>query len=615
MSVSISTFNSETFFKFWAFKAFSKISEVKLSANDRLKARVAAVAFGILTLGIGTWICRTCLYERKIVRQTHLMNAPRPLAPPPLAKELLDALEIEDTQEQNTKLIEIKNRFSSSEEFYKFIAEKCKIKDIHLLTDFYKQCDFLFYQTFFLELFRHPDEKKRKEAFICFWNIACEDLDFLEYFIAKFSEEEFRQMVQSLLEHPSFNRSRILDHCIHYSKGFLPVIKREEIVKNVLWSFCMQHSCRFSLMEIELLLSKAIEGGIKDITALLKKLNDFESFCLLLDCMYKGKLLDAISIQDLNQLLVLHCEPHQMPTILNISFNKDIIEVESLYRIIFSCSDEKKWKFAILTFLNQFAVSEYLNNFIVFNWEKNIISLCFNREKFFFLMKSLLKLSLYKRASAYLQEWIRLAVADESLLSIPEGIKILKDLIFPDMKAWAIDINSKRYVPPFRYRQVIKEQSIFSPKSILNDILEDFRKPAVQAINEEGDLLIPDETMQLILDSIGHLDSIKAFLLTSKKHYKKLFPLFSGMIKEETLKLIPLMRQANKKNISSFLGIDELENLLYAIPSHSYSPGAWIRLKNALELAIFEAIMTKESFIFADQKIVELNDFIKKLAR
>lgn len=62
----LSPLNHQTFFKFWACKAFSQISEVKLSPADRKAARIAAVIFCVGTLGIGTLIC-SCLLDRKIV--------------------------------------------------------------------------------------------------------------------------------------------------------------------------------------------------------------------------------------------------------------------------------------------------------------------------------------------------------------------------------------------------------------------------------------------------------------------------------------------------------------------------------------------------------------------
>lgn len=70
-AISLSPLNTQTFFKFWACRAFSKTSKVLLSPKDRVKARVAAVAFAIFTLGIGTWISRRCLYDRKILNTAH----------------------------------------------------------------------------------------------------------------------------------------------------------------------------------------------------------------------------------------------------------------------------------------------------------------------------------------------------------------------------------------------------------------------------------------------------------------------------------------------------------------------------------------------------------------
>lgn len=81
---NLSPLTCKTFFKFWAVEAFGK-NKVRLSKKDRAIAQVCSVLFGAVTLGMGTWICKKCLHDRKIIRQQSSfnispqnVNAPRP---------------------------------------------------------------------------------------------------------------------------------------------------------------------------------------------------------------------------------------------------------------------------------------------------------------------------------------------------------------------------------------------------------------------------------------------------------------------------------------------------------------------------------------------------------
>lgn len=66
--------NNETFFKYFVCKAFSKASKELLNAKDLLKARIAAIAFGIFTLGIGIGVCRCYYYDRRTITPSNLLK-------------------------------------------------------------------------------------------------------------------------------------------------------------------------------------------------------------------------------------------------------------------------------------------------------------------------------------------------------------------------------------------------------------------------------------------------------------------------------------------------------------------------------------------------------------
>lgn len=66
--------NNELFFKYFVCNAFSKASKELLNVKDRLRARVAAIAFGIFTLGIGTVICKCYYYDRRTISPTNLQK-------------------------------------------------------------------------------------------------------------------------------------------------------------------------------------------------------------------------------------------------------------------------------------------------------------------------------------------------------------------------------------------------------------------------------------------------------------------------------------------------------------------------------------------------------------
>lgn len=66
--------NNELFFKYFVCDAFSKASNELLNVKDRLKMRIAAIAFGIFTLGIGTLVCRCYYYERTTISPDNLLK-------------------------------------------------------------------------------------------------------------------------------------------------------------------------------------------------------------------------------------------------------------------------------------------------------------------------------------------------------------------------------------------------------------------------------------------------------------------------------------------------------------------------------------------------------------
>jgi hypothetical protein len=66
--------NNELFFKYFACKAFTKASRELLNAKDLLKARIALIALGIFTLGIGICICRCYYYDRKTINPANLLK-------------------------------------------------------------------------------------------------------------------------------------------------------------------------------------------------------------------------------------------------------------------------------------------------------------------------------------------------------------------------------------------------------------------------------------------------------------------------------------------------------------------------------------------------------------
>lgn len=599
MPISVySPLNCQTFFKYWAFKAFSKASHDKLSNRDQCIAKVAAVLFGIGTFGIGTWICRKCLHDRKIVSQAQSLK---------FQEKRLE--EIFGGTDEKAKAREIHSLLlkqgyvwkygsddfdPSTDVVYNYLKEIKTNNNFHFILN----CKQHIYDNFTLyvkaralcdELNKGTENIQAKFddvqiwlSFQTFYKLLmtyCKFETIAPYFLTV--SENGKNRFIAFLSHLEFSEFREKYNCIK-------TISIKKNTLNPLLNIENQKSHKSLGLACEVLDALEMPDEQRDI-----RLQYVQNFTPSLN-VWGGHLLW--------KLLANYCQTKDIAFLMSYSFNlhcEEIVKRKYFVEILINLPSLNKWK-ASLSPIWDHVDKLYLAD--RYGKSRATITKLFhsitNKKTFEIVFKSLCETkSTYK--SAFI---LRCLSTYNPTLSVAQKIVCIKNVLWPTV------INLIKcdtwFDPPFPYGEMMANNTFFREVyESLSKLLIQLKKhkPPLSFLSTDDTLIIPQDLNKLILNELDE-DSKIAFLLASKTSYKQLSSLLIEPAKKNILELlqsIPLFNQKHQELKGSVLvdGVDNLEALIDSLNTNNQiSPRVWLRLSALLELAVFDAVMLKQPF-------------------
>lgn len=580
-----SPLNAETFFKFWAYKAFSKVNK-KLSEADRCEAKVAAVVFGILTFGIGRWICRKYCYDRNIV------SASRELA---FQKQRLQKIFNSSDKQEKIDFLNDELRKTDpkkSEDTYQlFKKTKTDISDFVFknddiiigsdFTDFYvharKMCDLINqnYENNFERIKRLQQKIMNEDRFFEVLLTFC----------------DFETVARHVLGGNNAIKEKFIAHLS--TLDFAKFREKYPCIKTI------------ALKPCEIYLSNRYETG-----------RTLAFACEVLDALACEPIERDLKMQIINntirpitynnqnllwELLGKHCQTKDIPFLINYRFGFSAEECKigrEFVGNLMNPSNMNEWE-AILPHVWDQMEDLYLETpRHTSKGEEDsviteIIKSLTTKERFQIVIQSLCNHQT-KHKSKLLLQCLNYTNPNIPLLPFSKRMEILKNILWPQIIAWANSENPQNwYTSPFSKDAINSLSGFFARiRTRLIELRFDQDTPlTVMQLNPNAS--VPLDEIQLFSNELT-LDSKLALLLTCKTHYKKLFSYVQASAKEELLQLIKVIKQLNEKRqtLARHPLISDVSALELLLKSKSFSPGVLLQLKNLLEMTVFYAVMT-----------------------
>lgn len=536
--------NSENFFKFWACNAFGKESK-ELKTGARHMARFAAIVFGIFTLGIGTGICRLCLYDRKIIDLSHVKKLE--------VQKIEKVFNGSSTFKKFGTIYNLRdNSYASKEEYYNIIKGT--------KTDL---CDFIL---------------KNEDEFL--------EISLYDYFFTRKvcdlvnAEEKWEKIEKYIVD--CFDFSLLFKHCdsnkiahfiLHAEKGF-----KKEIIEIISFldfpQFREKYNCikkialeeeapnPFFILfgETEKSMENLYNQGknyviVSEVLAELRtdKLQTITNMIRPITASWQGSLW---------LLLALHCEIDDIPLLINHRFNFDN-EVNNmryhLFDTLIKSDNIEKWEASLIHVWDNINIFTLNQPQVLLDDSGNVI-----KEEDPITLKIIKSLtteekfqkafqSLYKSNSVHkyqlLFQCINFLNPSIKLPPIPKRIEIVKNIIWPDIIQWGESDDLEWFKAPVDVGGVMEAQKLFSEnRRALQDLLG--RMKTQSSCKSECDI-----SKDGILKTIKEIKIIKGKL---------------------GFRIIP--------------NIEALETL---IDSKEYPSEDLKQLKEMLEMAVFDAVMTE----------------------
>lgn len=560
--------NNQTFFKYWAFKAFSK-SNKELTYMARLRVQTAAIFFGIITLGIGTAICRICLYDRKIIN---------------VSKKDFQKARIEKIfNGSNTrKKVEALNSTPcklDQEEYYNLIKDTktdlCKLlKNEHIWSTFShyiatrEMCDLL-----------NQNSIDNKEKILSLRNeyisVGYESFSIL------YSYCNFELLVLHTLRSD-----------LPFQNGFISFLSTLDFPQ-----FREKYDCIKKIA-----LQEKVENPLFTIPGDSQKSRTLAFACEVLDALASNEIERDRKMQAINgtirpiqteeqhllwKILALHCEVKDISFLISYRFRfeneEQIITNHFFENLVKSTKD--KWKASLPHVWDQhdhFRLNQYRftskgeADSIVTEVAKTLTS----KKKFQYAFQSIGDHAIFLHKETVIKKNLfQYTNPLVPLLTLSERIQCIRTIVWPK------DVDYKVVMEPH-------EEFFGSTYSSLYMLLEELYKknPSPTAFPANEVLKLPNDILRFIFKKLSSSD-ITAFLLASKTHYQQLSPFLGGQAKTGILQVINDCKLLNK-NLSE---MEKLENLFR---DKSFAAGALIRLKDLLEIVVFDSLMSGKNLEF-----------------
>lgn len=589
-----SQLNTQTFFKYWAVRAFDPISCMKLSSKDRARAQVLAVALAVLTLSVGTWICHLCLFDRKIVSYSHRL------------KSQIRRLEKIFAGTNDKKKIKEINRVANCEYYDRLKNDKflnradedyCLFKNLKTKIDF---DDFIAKYSSKFESYKFSSYANIRRT--CNQINRGKKITINDHnFSLLFSFCDFKKLSSHILQGNYESKSRFIEHLSNLE--YLQFKEKYHVIRNLILQHRMENPfLSRSFIELQHCPGKVMACACEVLEAL--------------NCEPKERKLKLALVKQIIttlplfgnffwRLLAQNCQPNDVSTLISMDFN---IEYESIIKrgefvqhII-----NKNWnQYLIPNVWNYFDEvyldyeykhhNEYpsINSQII---EKSLAS----KEQFTFLFNHLCNSSIPYKDSLITQCLVYTKPA-VPLLIRQYRFEVVKDSLWPLCIKWLEKPSPDKWLlAPFNYKQVVAplNKYFLSLETHLQKLLFDFKTKTVtrSIFNVDSSHLLP-EVHGILLDKL-HPDSQIDFMLTSKAHYKLLSLHIQQSLKNNIQDLISLVHQFNQKHLTLFdtllvENIEELEALLKCEDlCNAFPPDSWFYLSDWLDTAFFHALMS-----------------------
>lgn len=570
-----------------------------------MKARIAAVAFGVFTLGIGTLICRRCLYDRKIINESNSLK---------FQKERVEKI----FAGSNTilKIQEIKKflgdvDFHDKDDFKDFEKKYNSLKGIKNLNDFIIKN---------VKSRRRPGGllyfacmKKIVEIFNRDINIAINPVEInalFERFIFRipfeyiFSRCEFERLAD-LLFHGS-------DEVKHEFMAYLSTLDFTQFREK--YTHIKNMSERAGVHNPFLTSRETHNNGHKTMAWACEVLDALE---LPLDerderLQNINRMIQPTYINDeylLWGLLGSHCKVQDIPFLISyrFGFQHETLTMKEFFFKLVSTSDQNKWEASFPQIWNQLVQFHLMRprsngrselDSVFATTLKSINT----PERFRFALENTCN-STNPLKNEILFDYVNYANPLVPLVPIPQRMQIIKNTFWPECQEWLATKDPESwYAPPFNYRNVVPIELSWTEKTYayLQKLLSRFKEQEGSPLQTHPYFEPDQDGFKTTLDYTESSDKI-AFLLTCKENYQLSITL-TLQARGEIVELIEKIKLFNEKSLhlenrKLVEDVEEFEALLNDDKAcNKFPAGAWIRLKDVLEMIIFDAVMRNVPF-------------------
>lgn len=608
--------NPHTFFKFWACRAFSKVSKEKLNKCERFDARISAIAFGVFTLGIGTLICRFCLYDRKVIHPDQVKK---------YQKQRLE--KIFAGRNDQRKIKEVKEYFqwrlgdpAKVESNYNFLN---KIRTNTNFSEFILKNK----STFTDELIEYASLNRCAELIDSHGDL--EKINSLQkkvlrrgnnnhYFKFLFKHCAFENIARHVIRSDNTLKELFL---AHLSTLEFPDFKEKyNCIRNILLengtsNFLLNpNPCENSSLVTVCNKAKTLAFTCEALEALTCEPQERN-----LQLTIINNTIRPIAVQHQSlmwKLLGSHCKVKDIPFLLIYRFGfsgEETTLKTKFFPKLVDPTDQEKWEASIphvwdwidkLHLFTPIHTSEGETDSIITRVIKSSLA---SKDKFEFVLKSLIASNTPHRTNLIAQ-CLHYINPQLQLLPFYERIEVMENILWPQCVNWVNNPGNQEdwYQPPFDYTAVMFEYPKYQTQfeffqnayGDLIHLLLKFKDETSSPMVIEGNFpsLICNDSLRLVLSKLDCANNLVALLLASKSHYQQLSPLLYDHSKKGILNLIELIKKFNEKGML-VPDVDELEELLKSEEAcNRLSPGVWTHLHYILERVLFDAVMRKLPF-------------------
>lgn len=567
-----SPINSQTFFKFWATEAFTKESKLKLNYCNLLKARIAAIAFGIFTLGIGTLISRVCLHDRKVIsasqtKKFYEARVKKIFAGSSDKRKIKEIKRIEGEmwEAQQSIIGRIDDQLSK----YTFINKLNKNTYKLILKNeskFNRYSCFLSYAHTqkMAELLNQDHENHKEEIQTLQKKLSIGGIG-LNYMPILFSHADFEKIACHVLEGNKIFKETFLSFLS--TLDFSEFKEKYDAFKDIALQKGKQN---FFLSppgddESSTRYQTRYHPALLYVVNLLNKCKAMAYACEVLDALTfetKERTEKLATLRNMirpitpeNQcllwkLLALHCEIKDIPVLINFRFGfrqEDETLRTHFFPNLANPSNENKWH-AALPFVWQHYDALRLGSRNL----HNILESLNTKERFQRAFQTLCD-SAVQNKDDLLSQCVDHNILIRNPLPVSERIETVKNIFLPQIIEWAATEDPEQwYVLPFNYETVMGGQDEYftNARQSLSQLLLQINEPSPSTLRVQAS--------------------------------------------EDIANLIEAIKQLNEKS-RVFLGTNLIEGV-ERLEGLTATRENWERLKGLLEMAVFDAVARSRPF-------------------